>query len=301
MNWRGICRRRTERALHERERVSRVGGCVAGGPVVHLVKHVPRWHERLRPQRLDAADGPRVVGVVAHHVDRVKVHLRRLFGLHNARDEYRPLHGRAAELRAREGGHVADHHRRRVAPLADGEGAALAARAEARVVDDHDGHAEGGPLVHRRGGAREQQVHVVLRGVEERLPQHLRRRRRRGAAEPQRRRRQHHKVRGRGAQVLGRADALLVLRARDPRARRLRGALLALEGAEDAHSTSAALAARRQVARLTMVHLLLLRLRLCLPHVASAVGRRHGDELQRRLSTSQLVGLLTCYLRQKDF
>lgn len=271
MSGRGICRRRTERALHERERVPRVGRCVAVGPVVHLVKAVPRvrFLKLLRPQRLDAADGPRVVRAVAHDVDGVKVHDRRLLGLHDPRDENRPLQGGAAELRARERAHVADHHRRRVAALADGEGAALATRAEARAVDDHHRHAEGGALVHDRGGAGEQQVHVVLRGVPERLPQRLRRRRRRGAAELQRRRRQHHKVRRRGAEVLGRARALRVLRARDPRARRLRRALLALGGAEDAHLTSAALAARRQVARLTMVHLLLLFRR----HVASAAKR----------------------------
>ena len=277
MSGRRICRRRTERALHERERVPRVGRCVARGSVVHLVKLVLGCRERLRPQRLDAADGPRVVDAVAHDVDRVKVHQRRLPGLHHARDEHRPLHGRVGELRVREGGHVADHHRRRVAPLADGEGAALAARAEARAVGDDDRHAERGPLVDGRRRAREQQVHVVLRAVEERLPQHLRRRRRGGAVEPQRRRRQHHKVRRRGAQVLGGARAPQVLRARDPRARRLRGALLALEGAEDAHSTSAALAARRQVARLTMVHLRRRRRRLLPPHVASAVERRHAD------------------------
>jgi len=79
------------------------------------------------------------------------VHDRRLLGLHDARDEHRPLHAalaRVGELRVREGGHVADHHRRRVGALADGEGAALAARAEHRVVDDHDRHAEGGALVH---------------------------------------------------------------------------------------------------------------------------------------------------------
>ena len=81
-----------------------------------------------------------------------------------------------------------------------------------------------------------------------------------------RRAREHDVVDCRGAQVLGHAHPLHVLRACNARIGHLGRALLAIHGAEDAHAAHAALAARQHVARVTIVHLI----------VGHAVGRRRA-------------------------
>jgi len=208
----------------------------------------------LCPKGLDCLYGPLVVRKL--RVDDVKVHHRRGIEPHAAHDEHRPLEERTVELRTRELGRVGDHHRRRLIRLPQRVVEALEACAEVLALAHHDGrHAKGRLLEEGRGRRREQQVQVVLGAVEEDLPHPL------GqlfalelltleAARLDGRHREHHIVDRRGAQVLGRTRALLVLGARDARHRHAFGALLAVGGAEDAHAAHAALAVRQGVARL---------------------------------------------------
>lgn len=186
------------------------------------------------------------------------MHHRFWVELHDARHEQRALLRRTDEQRARELGRVGDDHGRGLLRGSGGIDDALEACAEALVGRQRDGHAEGRLLEEHRRRGRKQQVHVVPGAVVEDLP-HLFQdplRAHHGVEVEvlQRRGREHHVVDRRGAQVLGRARALLVLRARDPCAGHPLRALLAVDGAEDAHAAHAALAVRGQVARLTRVN-----------------------------------------------
>lgn len=236
------------------------------GLEAHAVVVVVEFCEVLLPEGLHALDRPRVVCV--REVDRIKVHhplwvLVREAALrlgHQPREDHRlPLVGHVhvaqlrragallAQLRVRERGHVADHHARRMARLAQGEDEPLAAARVAQLGRERDGQAKGGLGVHPRGRAGEHDVQVVHRRLVQRRPAQVRR-----GVGGQRRlhARQHQKVRARRAQVGGLVRPREVQLARDVRrALRCRTGF-ALRGAVAAHVARAALARGQQVAAL---------------------------------------------------
>lgn len=274
-----------ERLLDEGDRVKRRGGNVPVGTEVHLVVAVGGVGKSLCPQWLDSLDRPRAIAV-GQHVNHVKVDDRRRLEPRRAHDEDGPLVEGVAELRLCKPGRVGEHHGCRLVRRAQRKVEALEARAEVFVrAHEHDRHAERRLLKEGRGRGGKQEVHVVLGPVEEDLPHAL------GqlvgsdvalqVARHDRRAREHHVVDRRCAQVVGRARALHVLRARDARVGHLGRALLAVHGAEDAHAAHAALARRQHVARVAVVH----------PAVGDGVGHRSSivrtHEHRQRINGSQ--------------
>jgi len=201
--------------------VERPRGNVAVGTKVHLVVTVIGVGKSLCPKRLGGLNRPLVV--VEHDEDGVKVDQRRGVGLCGTHDQDCPLvKVSVAELRARKVGYVGDDHCRCLVWGSQRVVETLEACAEVFVaVDERDRHAKGRLLEEGRWRRCNHEVHVVLGTVEEDLPHPL------GTLLGQllfpqpvvrnRRQREHHVVDRRCAQVLGRARALLVLSAGDPR------------------------------------------------------------------------------------
>ena len=242
-----------ERALRDGEPQKTRLGHVAFGLVVHRVQSFVLLVERLRPHRLHALDGPRII-VAERQKERVE--LERLGPtalVDHPHEEHGPLRRRVVdEQRARQVGGVADDHGLRVVALAHDVGEALEAGGQARlplVVAQHGRHAEDGVLVHGGGRAREQQVQVVLRAVEEHVPEVLRRR---VLGQFDRDGGQHAEVQRGLAYVLRLVRTPHVHVARDACEARVRRVELAPSRAEEAHAAHAARAGRGQVARLAV-------------------------------------------------
>lgn len=258
-----------ERALRDGEPQKPRLGHVAFRLVVHRVQSFVLLVERLRPHRLDALDGPRLI-VAARQEERVELKRRAPLALHallvdHPHEEHGPLRRRVVdEQRTRQVGGVADDHGLRVVALAQDVGEALEAGGQARlplVVAQHGRQAEDGVLVHGGGRARKQQVQVVLGAVEEHVPEVLRRR---VLGKLDTDGGQHAEVQRVLADVLRLMRAAHVHVARDAREARVRRVELAPSRAEEAHAAHAALASRQHVARVAIVHLI----------VGSGVGHR---------------------------
>ena len=145
-------------------------------------------------------------------------------------------------------GHVADHHARRLARLANGKVDTLAATRVAAVLSEHDGRAKDGLVEDLRRRAGEQDVQKVHRGLVQPRPPHVRRVTR---GEGCLHRRQHQKVCTGAAKVGVLARPRKVQLARNARkAKRFRLGL-ALRGAKSAHAADAAFARGQNVAALT--------------------------------------------------
>ena len=242
-----------ERALRDGEPQKARLGHVALRLVVHCVQSFVLLVKPLRPHRLHALDGPRVV-VVARQKERVELERRGPTALvDRPREKDGPLRRRVVDKqRARQVGGVADDHGLRLVALAQDVGEALEAGGQAGaplVVAQHGRHAEDGVLVHGGGRAREEQVQVVLGAVEEHVPEVLRRR---VLGELDADGGQHAEVQRVLADVLRRALAAHVHVARDAREARVRRVELAPSRAEEAHAAHAARAGCGQVARLAM-------------------------------------------------
>ena len=234
----------------------RLLGHVALGSVVHHVVSFVFLGKRLRPQRLDALDGPHLVvrqrqkeRIELEHLDVVVVHRALVDGPHK---DHGPLHGRVDEQRVGQVGGVAGDHGRRVVARAHNVGEAPEAASQAPVHIQHGCHAKGGVLVDGARRAREQQVQVVLGAVKEHVPEVLRWR---ILGHLDRDGGHHAEVQRDLAHILARALTRTphVHVARHARETRVRRVELAPARAEEAHVADATPAGGGQVARLAVV------------------------------------------------